>query len=106
MVDIDLKATSSEIETTQLDCVPTEEIIVSPNPFTDRLQISIHSAEELTYTIEIIDVTGRVVLSTQTMVGTQTKVVQLDMSSFSSSTYFVRVSSYELTQTFKVNKLK
>jgi hypothetical protein len=70
-----------------------------PNPASDNMNISLE--HEGVATVEVLDISGRSVLNTQQVSGTQ---INIDLSSLESGVYLVRVTEGSSSETIRVTK--
>jgi hypothetical protein len=91
-VDIDNKYTLSNIKTVKLDC--TKEHIgmnVFPNPASGKLNILYITEEDrVALKLEVIDVSGRKIMSHSQYVHGGGTLITLDISALANGTYFLR----------------
>lgn len=93
---------SIEIYTLGTDDIPSIklELSIYPNPTTDLLFIK-NENSEITFHYQLFDITGKTVASSSKMVQGD----QIDMTSFVSGTYLLRIqTNNNLTKSFKIIK--
>jgi hypothetical protein len=105
VVDIDAKSVMSNVEQVTVNCEAPNTISVYPNPITDKVNILIRNEAIEIYAIKIMDITGRVILITETEVNDKVKNIVLDMSAYASGIYTISVSNPIETKVFKVRKI-
>lgn len=71
----------------------TESFSIYPNPFTNELNIKIKDDSLLSFSIDILDVTGRQIVSTEIIHQNQTT---LNLKSLSNGIYFIRCNLKEM----------
>ena len=101
-VDTDGTATYSPVRTvafTTAGLTPT--IALFPNPATSATQLDLSQLPAGTYTVQVLDATGRVVLSGKQEAGISQA---LDLNTIASGTYTVRVSGQSLNLTKRLIK--
>lgn len=101
VVDIDTKSTMSNVQNVQVSCTP-EAISVYPNPAVDYINIRINAMDESVYTIQISDMAGQVMTTTQSELNHETKVIQLPTKHLAAGLYHVTISNEDQTKTFKI----
>lgn len=78
---------------------------VFPNPFSSQFQIALEGATSSTTTIDVLDVTGRLVSSTTVNAGSDANTVQVNLNDFNQSgLYLVRIQNDLGTKLVKVIK--
>lgn len=102
IVDIDSKSSETGIETAIIHCSGNNLIEVYPNPATESLNINIKSSLNDEYTILVRDFSGRVVMTTSTLLDNQSKVVRLNVAHLAQGVYSVQVSNSVETSMFKI----
>jgi len=76
---------------------------VYPNPVTDKVYIKVHSNVGVGKMM-LCDITGKIYDSKLVDFSVQDHVLEIDMSSFASGIYFVKIESEKLVSTFKLVK--
>lgn len=90
----DLDGSYSYSKTIYIDFIATNEkgIFLYPNPARDRLTLSYHTNERSTFTLEIIDVLGRVVEQKQLSVEEGINNFDLNLETYTAGTYLLRTT--------------
>jgi hypothetical protein len=101
-IDFDGKSSLSDIRVVNLPAVAglnevNNEINIYPNPTNDRLNISL-SQQSSSTTIQLFDITGRIVKN----VNTQNNINQIDVSDLCNGLYFINISNQEINVSRKV----
>ncbi|MBP9187617.1 MAG: T9SS type A sorting domain-containing protein, partial [Bacteroidia bacterium] len=83
----------------------TSEITAYPNPFNDKLTVTISDAKAGVATIEVMDLSGRLMYSVNQTIdnGNQTLTIN-ELSNLSQGVYFVRISTSGNTKVVKMIK--
>lgn len=89
--DMDGKSTISSIEHVLLDCTSEIDVQVFPNPVQDQVTILLPFRDELSYTIQIHDVSGRILFA-DVYTPTENMLVKIPVQSWSSGVYQVSVT--------------
>ncbi|MFT5166269.1 MAG: glucose/arabinose dehydrogenase [Saprospiraceae bacterium] len=85
------------------DLASFEAFSVNPNPFTDELTLSMEVNSSTEVSIQVVDITGKIIFSKEaTLVGTTKETLQL--SDLSTGVYFIHLKTTEGTITRKVVK--
>jgi uncharacterized repeat protein (TIGR01451 family) len=101
-VDTDGTATFSPVRTVSFTASTlTPTIALFPNPATSATQLDLSQLPTGTYQVQVLDATGRVVLSAQQEAGISQA---LDLNTVASGTYTVRVSGQSLNLTKRLIK--
>jgi hypothetical protein len=105
MVDKTGKASFSK--TIKLYHQPTENVVsVSPNPFTNKLSISIDALQKDDAAITVMDATGKLIQKLNATIEQGKNKINLDASNWASGIYFVHVKdSQSAINIIKVTKL-
>jgi hypothetical protein len=83
------------------------DLLVTPNPVRDQLQLIITAAESATANISVIDMSGRILMQTKERVGTgNTTVVYPQATNFPPGVYYVRLNIGEAVITRRFNVIK
>ncbi len=99
----EFKITSS-INTTGLEALSNEGFAIYPNPATDNINVAFE-AQNGTYQISIVDLTGRV-LATQTLSNaTGSQVVEMPVNELATGNYLVTIAKDGLKFTQKISVL-
>lgn len=101
LVQVDFDGRTTEYTPIRLICQQDERIQVYPNPFQSLLQISGLPINQIS-TIEFIDATGKLILSTESD-GKQSNM-ELETSQLNSGIYFLRITNVE-SKTYKILKI-
>ncbi|MBP9187635.1 MAG: T9SS type A sorting domain-containing protein, partial [Bacteroidia bacterium] len=83
----------------------TSEIAAYPNPFNDKLTVTISDAKAGVATIEVMDLSGRLMYAVDQTIdnGNQTITIN-ELSNLSQGVYFVRISTSGNTKVVKMIK--
>lgn len=85
--------------------VLSKHLIAGPNPFTDRLTISVQNGNAAdAYEVVLSDVQGRVVQRVSGTVSTVNEALAAQNSLFPAGTYLLRISGKNLNETVKIVK--
>jgi len=80
-------------------------VIIFPNPVNDKLNINVNTSIDFYCTVEITDVTGKLVLKQATKFAKNKNEQQINISSFAGGVYFLKLVSQEgSSQVIKVVK--
>jgi hypothetical protein len=96
-------ATATEVNNNGLITSPAT-INVSPNPFTNSIQLSIGWTKNENATLMIIDVQGRVVLKKPVNLRNGSNTIILDAHQYLPGNYYLKVLSSERSETIKLIK--
>jgi hypothetical protein len=104
---VDKAGKSSFSKTIKLYHQPTENIVsVSPNPFTNNLNISIDAVQKDEASIIVMDATGKLIQKLNPAIEQGKNKINLDASNWASGIYFVHVKdSQGAVHIIKVTKL-
>lgn len=104
MVNIDGSYTYSEIRTVSNKV--SFSVSLYPNPANDNLNVIINAAQNETIQMEVLNMDGKIIVSTSSsiVVGTTTK--NINVSSLSSGTYFIKIETGKGQSTLKFVKGK
>ena len=104
-LDNDGKFEYSQVVTVENNNDLTTEIVTYPNPFSDKLSIDINGANAGNASIQVMDISGRLIMSfDKTIVdGNQTLILD-GLAPLSQGVYFVRVSASGLNHVTKLIK--
>ncbi len=96
-VDLDGQYTVSDIKTLKLDCTKENTSInIFPNPATSQLNILyVTEADQADLTVEVVDITGRTILSNSKLMKNGGNVLTLDISSIAVGTYLLQYHDVE-----------
>ena len=89
MVDKDGKYTYSEIR--KVDNIGAMDIVVYPNPAKDKLQIEINSKKNGRATVDILDISGRKILTQNIQLDAGHNLKSIDVSNLSEGNYLLKV---------------
>ena len=92
-VDFDGKLTSSEVRTLSLSCASSDGAIINvfPNPASGNLNILyITETEGSELKVDVIDLAGRTLTSSTTVLTNGTTPIHVDVSSFAAGSYILR----------------
>lgn len=73
--------------------VALNELSVYPNPASDKVSVKFNFNESKTSTLEVFDLSGRMVYSESIATEVGENIVELDLSSLSSGTYFLKLEN-------------
>ena len=79
---------------------------LSPNPSVETVNFEFYSPAKTTSTIQIIDITGRVVLEKQQDVAEGNQVINTQLDKLESGAYYFKVSIDELGYTYSTKLIK
>ena len=101
-IDFDGKSSLSDIRVVNLPAVAglnevNNEITIYPNPTNDRLNISL-SQQSSSTTIQLFDITGRIVKNVNTL----NNINQIDVSDLCNGLYFINISNQEINVSRKI----
>lgn len=106
-VDLDGKFEYSDVIKVSTNVYANTSSTIYPNPFTDKVILSITSAKNETAEVTVWDLNGRLLLSKNiTTNSTNTTVNLNEMVNFEGGVYFVKVTQAGYTQTHKVVNIK
>jgi hypothetical protein len=91
--------------TTEVLLDETYTISVYPNPTSNTLFIETFSEKAAVMQYQLVDATGKTVRQQEEKMDAGNAKVQLDLSSFSSGTYFLFVKQANATKSFKIQKV-
>jgi hypothetical protein len=95
----------SQVVTVQNDNDLTAEIVTYPNPFSDKLSIGIKGAKAGNASIQVMDISGRLIMSFDKTILDGNQTLTLDgLAPLSQGVYFVRVSASGLNHVTKLIK--
>ena len=95
----------SQVVTVQNDNDLTAEIVTYPNPFSDKLSIEIKGAKAGNASIQVMDISGRLIMSFDKTILDGNQTLTLDgLAPLSQGVYFVRVSASGLNHVTKLIK--
>ena len=81
-------------ETASIDNIQKElNVSVYPNPTTSNTIVSINSNSNQVVTIQVLDLSGKIVLNNSTMLSIGNQKVNLDLNSISKGIYLVKIST-------------
>lgn len=104
-IDFDGKSTLSPVKEVSINDAVNDEIKVYPNPFTNELTIETLNTENTISTIQIIDISGRVLINQTNAVTKGLSSVKLsNTNNLAAGIYFVKVSSNGIVKTMKIVK--
>ncbi len=86
--------------------LPSVNIEVYPNPFSERLFANISVVTKQTIDASILDVNGKIILSQKVTLSPGNSQITFDMNAYTSGTYFLRISNNENASTTKIFKLQ
>ncbi|PIQ22896.1 MAG: hypothetical protein COW65_00525 [Cytophagales bacterium CG18_big_fil_WC_8_21_14_2_50_42_9] len=72
-----------------------QQLVAYPNPTSNKVKLLIDSYAPATYTIEVRDLTGKLLLVNQANLGSKLTEIALDLSTLSAGTYLVTARSAE-----------
>lgn len=106
-VDLDGKFEYSDVIKLNTNISSNTSTTIYPNPFTDKITLSISSSKDENADITVWDINGRLLLSkTITTNLTNTNVNLDEMANFEGGVYFVKVTQSGYTETHKVVNIK
>ncbi len=106
-VDLDGKFEYSDVIKLNTNISTNTSTTIYPNPFTDKVTLSISSSKDENAEITVWDINGRLLLSkTITTNSTITNVNLDEMANFEGGVYFVKVAQASYTETHKVVNIK
>nr|HPI54001.1 SdrD B-like domain-containing protein [Chitinophagaceae bacterium] len=107
MVDKDGQKVSSDINSINVNCLASNNGVEwYPNPVTSQLNLKFTTEFDDDYQITVRDMTGRIVLSTNTEIRSRHQDVSLNMSSLAVGMYSVEVVGLNYQKAFKVQLAK
>lgn len=104
-LDNDGKFEYSQVVTVENNNDLTTEIVTYPNPFSDKLSIEINGAKAGNASIQVMDISGRLIMSFDKTIVDGNQTLTLDgLAPLSQGVYFVRVSASGLNHVTKLIK--
>lgn len=104
-IDFNGKSTLSQVKEVSINDVVNNDIKVYPNPFTNELNIETLNTENTISTVQIIDISGRVLMTQTEAVTKGLSTVKLsNTNNLAAGIYFVKVSSNGVVKTMKIVK--
>ena len=103
IVDVDGRSANSDKQSITIHCSGFE-ITLYPNPVASYANVAIQTESEETFDLRLMDVSGRIIYSSQVDISHQSKVISIPMSEFSDGIYSLRVSNGIDTRVFRIEK--
>lgn len=104
-VDFDGKSTLSSIREVSINDVIGDDVRIYPNPFTNEITIETVNTENTISTVQIIDISGRVLMSQTEAVNIGLGTIKLsNTSNLSAGIYLVKISTNGVVKTMKIVK--
>lgn len=102
MVNIDGSYTYSEIRTVSNKV--SFSVSLYPNPANDNLNVIINAAQNETIQMEVLNMDGKIIVSTSSNIAVGTTTKSINVSSLSGGTYFIKIETSEGQSTLKFLK--
>jgi hypothetical protein len=104
-MDNDGKFEYSQVVTVENDNNLSTEIVTYPNPFSDKLSIAIKGVKAGNANIQVMDISGRLIMSFDRAIEDGSQTITLEgLSGLSQGVYFVRVDASGITEVVKMVK--
>lgn len=83
------------------------EVLVFPNPVSDVLTINLEGLTPSDYKLELFDGIGKLVISNEYSVSSQTQTSKLNLEGYAAGNYYLKISSANgFNKTVKINKIR
>ncbi len=104
-IDFDGQSTLTEVKEVSINDINNDDVKIYPNPFTTDLMIETLNIENGTNIVQVIDISGRVVIN-QTFESNKgiSNVKVNNTNSLAAGVYFVKVTNNGVVKTMKVVK--
>ena len=104
-IDFDGKSSFSPIREVSVNDVFDNEISIYPNPFTNELNIETLNTENAICTIQVVDISGRILINQTEAVTKGLGTIKLsNTSNLSAGIYMVKISNNGIVKTIKIVK--
>ncbi len=104
-IDFDGKSTLSPVKEVSINDAIGNDISIYPNPFTSELNIETVNTENTISTVQIIDISGRVLISQTEAVTIGLGTIKLsNTSNLAAGIYLVKISTNGVVKTMKIVK--
>jgi hypothetical protein len=104
-VDNDGKFEYSNVISVNNAELTTEELDAYPNPFSDKLTVSVTAIETGIVNIDVVDISGRVMLSLNKTIDNGKNLITIDeVSALNKGIYFIKLNSHGVSKVVKMIK--
>jgi PQQ-dependent dehydrogenase (s-GDH family) len=104
MVDADGRFTYSSVITIRFADITATSASVFPNPARNEATLSVSSASDMKIQWQLLDNTGRILINKNVMLKDGVNNITINLSHFSSGTYFIKLSGDNINQIVKLQK--
>ena len=105
MVDADGRFSYSSVIAIRFSDITSTNVTVFPNPAKNEATISVTTGTDMRIQWQLIDNTGRILINKNTMLGNGVNNITVDLSNYTTGTYFIKLSGENINEIRKLQKL-